>query len=156
RQWPLEKWIELGRRQPITKRIALFGGKGDRDLGRLLAIRLQAEGLTVVDLVGRTRLGELAGCIGRCCAVVSHDSCGLHLAVAAGVPAVGLMGGYHFGRFYPWGDPAIHRVANIELACYYCNDDCVTRDWRCVSRIETDRVLAELDLALTGTDKADD
>lgn len=148
RQWPTAKWIELGRRQSASTRIVLLGGRAERALGTVVGEGLRAAGVTVLDLVGRTRLGELAACIQRCRVVVSNDSSGLHLAVAAGVPAVGLMGGYHFGRFYPWGDARIHRVANLPMDCYYCNDACKFGDWRCVSGIPVDRVLAELDIAV--------
>ncbi|MDA0576672.1 MAG: glycosyltransferase family 9 protein [Verrucomicrobia bacterium] len=144
RQWPAAKWAELATRQTVTRDVVLLGGKADRAIAATLTTTLTNAGLRVCNLVGKTRLGELAACISRCKVVVSNDSSGLHLAVAAGVPAVGILGGYHFGRFYPWGDPQRHRIANVPMDCYHCNDACKFGDWRCVRDIPVDRVLQEL------------
>ena len=74
--------------------------------------------------------------------------------MAGGVPAVGILGGYHFGRFYPWGDARIHRVANRFMDCYFCNDACIYGDWRCVSSIEVDTVERELRAAIENAEPA--
>jgi len=148
RQWPAAKWVALALAQKVGRSVALLGGRAERPFARSLLAVLLGSGLRVVDLTGKMRLGELAACIARCRAVVSNDSSGLHLAVAAGVPAVGILGGYHFGRFYPWGDPRIHRVANIPMDCYHCNDQCRYGDWRCVANVPVETVVRELQAAV--------
>lgn len=153
RQWPARKWAALALNQAISRHIALLGGRDDQPLAHDLSSSLRAGGLSVVDLTGKTRLGELAACIERCRAVVSNDSSGLHLAVAANVPTVGILGGYHFGRFYPWGDPRVHRVANVPMSCYHCNDECRFGDWRCVSDVPVETVLRELQIAVSESAK---
>ncbi len=149
RQWPAAKWVALALAQTAARRLVLLGGRTDRAFADSLQRVLRGSGLAVHNLVGRTRVGELAACIQRCRAVVANDSSGLHLAVAAGVPAVGILGGYHFGRFYPWGDARIHRVAHVPMDCYHCNDDCRYGDWRCVSEVPVEGVCRELQQALT-------
>lgn len=148
RQWPTAQWIEAVRRQEVTVNVAIFGGPGDRAVATMIGGELRAAGFTVNELAGQTKLGEFAACLARCRAVISNDSSGLHLTVAAGVPAVGILGGYHFGRFYPWGDPRIHRVANVAMDCYYCNDACRYGDWRCVRDVPVAVVVRELEAAV--------
>lgn len=151
RQWPAAKWVALALAQKVGRSVALLGGRAERPFARSLKAVLAGSGLQVVDLTGKMRIGELAACIARCRAVVSNDSSGLHLAVAARVPAVGILGGYHFGRFYPWGDPRIHRVAHIPMDCYHCNDQCRFGDWRCVANVPVETVVQELQAAVEAT-----
>jgi ADP-heptose:LPS heptosyltransferase len=144
RQWPADKWRDLAARQEGHQVIAVLGASADAVYAQTLRVGHEASALQVVDLTGATSLRQLAACVSRCSTLVSNDSAGLHFAVAAGVPAVGIMGGYHFGRFYPWGDENIHRTANLRMDCYHCNDDCIYNDWRCVSDISVETVLSEL------------
>jgi len=148
RRWPAEKWVELGVRQDVAPKVVLFGGPSDRCLAVVLGKRLGEQNVRALNLAGKTTLRELAACLEKCRAVVSNDSAGLHLAVACGVPTVGILGGYHFGRYYPWGDPRIHRVASVPMDCRHCNADCCYGDFRCVSDISVDAVLVELEAAL--------
>ncbi len=148
RQWPVEKWAELVERQDVSDQIVVLGHADDAPFARILEEAARARGIQCLDLTGKTRLRQLAAVVQRCDAIVSNDSSGLHMAVASGVPAVGLLGGYHFGRYYPWGDPAIHRVAHVDMDCFHCNDDCRYGDWRCVSNIDVGLALDELRLAL--------
>ena len=150
RKWPADRWESLVRTQAAFSEIALFGSKEDAPLATRLSRTASQCGLRLFDLTGRTTVRRMAACIGRCAAVVSNDSSGLHLAVAQDVPTVGIMGGYHYGRFYPWGNPARHRVAKVEMPCYHCNDHCVYGDWRCVSHVPVSDVLRELILAVSG------
>ena len=149
RQWPVAKWQRLARRAGYA-RIAVMGARTDLPVAERLVQGLQQDGTAYVNLAGKTSLRQLAACIQRCEAVVSNDSCGVHFAVAGGVPSVGILGGYHYGRYYPWGDPVRHRVAAAPMGCYYCNDACRYGDWRCVSDVSVDRVLFELRAALVG------
>ncbi len=142
RQWPGDKWRELADALDDENSVVVLGTESDGHFARTLQQQCRP-GKQVIDLTGKTTLRQLAACISRCRAVVSNDSSGLHMAVALNVPAVGLMGGYHFGRYYPWGNAEIHRTANVKMDCYYCNDDCIYHDWRCVRDIPVDTVLNE-------------
>jgi ADP-heptose:LPS heptosyltransferase len=142
--WPTEKWTELLNSQRSADRIALFGSGRESEQAADIAAGLDRRRLDVIDLTGKTTLRQLAACLGRCRLVVSTDSCGLHFATAQHVPTVGLLGGYHYGRFYPWGDERINRVARLPMECYYCNNKCIYEDFRCVSGIEVEAVLEEM------------
>jgi len=147
--WPCDKWHDLLNEQNLYRHVVIFGSKSDFVLARQIAGGVKGDHLYLIDLTGRTTLRQLVACIKRCGALVSADSAGLHIATASDVPSVGLMGGYHYGRFYPWGDPAIHRVAKVDMDCYHCNFDCRYGDYRCVRDIPVEMVLGELKKAMS-------
>jgi len=90
--WPSERWAELARLLADEGRnVILLGAKGEA--GAAEAIQQQAGGAITRNLVGKTtRARELAAVLARCDAVVGGDSGPTHLAVALGVPVVGLYG----------------------------------------------------------------
>ncbi|HEY0455673.1 MAG TPA: methyltransferase domain-containing protein, partial [Verrucomicrobiae bacterium] len=71
---------------------------------------------------GKTTIREMASLIRKCRLLVGSDSAGAHIACAVGVPNVVVLGGGHFGRFFPYS--ALTSVACLPLECYGCN-------WRC-------------------------
>ncbi len=150
RRWPVEKWADLICRQDAADKVVLLGNREDAACGRAVEALVGDRGAQVINLCGATSLTELAACLTRCVACVSNDSAGLHMAVAADIPTVGLLGGYHFGRFYPWGNEARHRLAHVQMNCYHCNAVCRYGDFRCVSGITVDDVLKELNQAVHG------
>jgi len=88
--WPLEKFAEVGRRLlRLGLSTVAIGAGPDAGEGRLLA---ESIGTGAVSLAGRTRLGELAGIIGRASLLVGIDSGPTHIAAALGIPVVALYG----------------------------------------------------------------
>lgn len=144
RSWPTEKWREFLSRQSLVKRIVIFGGAEDRDWAREIMTMSVECGLKFTDLTGKTTLRQLVACIKLCAWVVSMETSGLHIAVACHIPTVGLTGGHHYGRYYPWGDPQINKVAKVEMTCFQCNRECDFGDYRCVPLIEVRSVLAAI------------
>lgn len=114
----------------------LVGAAGDRDAGREIESALPA-GVTVVNLIGRTDLGQLAGVLARCSAFVSNDSGSMHLAAAVGVPVTAIFGPTDERVTSPLGDSdvIVHQV--------FCRP-CMLRDCpidhRCMTRIGADVV----------------
>jgi len=151
RRWPREKWIEVAEKQSAAPTVVLFGGQTDHNFARALEAQLCKRSVRTVNLTGKTTLRQLAACLDRCRACISNDSAGLHLAVASGKPAVGVLGGYHFGRYYPWGNSAMHRVAHVPMDCYHCNAVCRYGDFRCVSDIPVEYVVMELHAAMAAS-----
>lgn len=56
----------------------------------------------VLNLVGKTTVGELAQRIAGAQILVTHDSSAYHIAVAVGCPVVCISNGNHWGRFVPY------------------------------------------------------
>jgi heptosyltransferase-2 len=114
----------------------LVGAHGDREAGREIESSLPA-GVTVVNLIGRTDLRQLAGILARCAAFVSNDSGAMHLAAAVGVPVTAIFGPTNERVTAPLGD---HDVILHEVFCRPCMlRDCPI-DHRCMKRITSDEV----------------
>lgn len=150
RVWPVENYARVVRALREVGRVVIFGGgQSPRDVARLDgALSEQCGGVEVVTLSGRTTLRQTLACLDRCDLVISTETWVLHGAVALDVPAVGIMGGGHFGRFYPWGDPRRHRTAHKQLECYHCNWQCPYATVRCIEQIRLEDVVREAEAAL--------
>lgn len=148
RHWPVEKWQAFLGAQQASRHVVILGGAKEQALAHQIMDMPRASGLQFTDLTGKTSLRQMVACIQRCAWLVSMETSGLHIAVACHVPTVGLTGGHHYGRYYPWGNARINRVACVEMACFQCNRECDYGDYRCVANIEVERVLEELRIAV--------
>lgn len=97
--------------------VVVTGGPDEAPLARAVAAFVNRP---ILDLTGRTGLGELAAVFARCRLVLGPDSGPLHLAVAVGVPTVHLFGPASQRRFGPWGPPGKHMVVSTALPCAPC------------------------------------
>ena len=70
------------------------------------------------------------------------------MAVGLRKPTIGIMGGGHYGRFYPWGNPAINRVVDHKMDCYWCHWQCKYSTMRCIQEIEPGDIAAEIHTVL--------
>lgn len=114
----------------------LVGTHGDRDAGREIESSLPV-GVSVVNLIGRTDLRQLAGILARCSAFVSNDSGAMHLAAAVGVPVTAIFGPTDERVTAPLGD---HDVILREVFCRPCMlRDCPI-DHRCMKWISSGEV----------------
>jgi heptosyltransferase-2 len=119
----------------------IVGAAHDRDAGRAVESWLRAHAPDalprVLDLVGRTSLGALAGVAERCAVFVTNDSGAMHVAAAVGRPVVALFGPTDERATHPIG---VHEVLTESVFCRPCHlRDCPI-DHRCMKRIGADRV----------------
>ena len=118
--WRNEAWagvIESLVREHSLK-VVVTGGPGETELVKDVEERLS---VSVVNLVGRTNLGQLAAILERCRLALGVDSGPMHLAVAMGTPTVHLFGPVDARLFGPWGDPQRHLVLTSGRECIPCN-----------------------------------
>jgi hypothetical protein len=57
---------------------------------------------------------------------------------------LGIVGGGHYGRFFPWGDPKLARVATKQMDCFGCNWQCKYETMRCIQEIAPESAAREL------------
>ncbi|MBU7583984.1 MAG: glycosyltransferase family 9 protein [Nostoc sp. TH1S01] len=129
-----------------TFTIILFGSKSERNLCEQIQQEIQncKNVIKVLNLAGDSTIRQLIEGLRNCDVVLSADSASLHLSVSLRKPVVGIMGGGHYGRFYPWGDPRIHRVVNKPMDCYWCNWRCRFPSVRCIEEIDPTQIAFEL------------
>lgn len=100
--------------------------------------------ISIINLAGHSTIRQLIEGLKRCQVVLSVDTASLHIGVALRKRTVGIIGGGHYGRFYPWGDEAINRTAKKDMDCYWCDWKCRFPAVRCIQDIPPDVVAAEL------------
>jgi len=119
KQWPVERFAEVGRRlvEHSGATILLTGAAGDRAMVEAVKARLPEH--KAIDVAGHADLLTLAGLIERLDLLVTGDSGPMHLAVAVGTPVVAVFGPSDPARYAPRGP--LDRVVRIDLPCSPCN-----------------------------------
>ena len=135
--WPARHWEQLIRRlsRNGAGRVVLFGDQNDQ---RHWADRPFTEP-AVIDTLGRLSLRQLMALLERCRLLVGADTGPLHLAVALGLPVVGLYGPDDPRYTGPYG--TLHRIHYRRLDCSPCykQPSCQGR-YDCLQSIEPEEV----------------
>jgi heptosyltransferase-2 len=102
RRWPVAHFAALADELIAEgNRIVLLGGAEEHDLRRSLLNQMRHAGM-VIDLGGRTNLGELVAVLKRCDLFVGNDGGVMHLAATAGTPVVATYGPTDPRAWGPW------------------------------------------------------
>jgi len=156
RRWPFAGYVGVARKL-LAKgyRVVFVGTKGERpnrDTGQDPARALAGKD-GVIDLTGETSLPALLDLMRHARAVLSNDSGPAHLSIALGTPTVVVVGGGHFGCFFPYPDgvaPPNARFAYQRMDCYHCFWRCLKRETKydvfpCISAVGEDEVWRHLE-----------
>ena len=106
KQWPVERYHHLIRRviEHLPVRIVVIGGPEERDHSAAVLV----DDLPAINLTGRLTLRQLVALLQRAALLVSNDSGPVHVAAAAGTPAIALFGTRDPAtgptRWGPWGE----------------------------------------------------
>lgn len=141
KRWPPHHWRELIRllSRKGGNRLVFFGDEGDR---RFWAGQGLPEGQGI-DTLGRLSLRQLMALLERCRLLVGADTGPLHLAVALGLPVVGLYGPDDPRFTGPYG--AGHRIHYKHLPCSPCYKKPVCQGRHdCLQTIEPEEVLESI------------
>ncbi len=138
RRWPAERFVEVGRwlQECHGAFVLIFAARNEHHLA------LQVEkGLypgQTLNLAGQTTIPQMGALLRHCRLFLGNDSGPLHVAVAAGVPVVGLFGPGEYERFRPWG-PA-NEVIRLTFPCSPCSQSCFFESARCIRGISVSQV----------------
>ncbi|MBM3319224.1 MAG: glycosyltransferase family 9 protein [Candidatus Eisenbacteria bacterium] len=152
--WPTKRWpgVRFGELAAILARrgmqSVLVGGAEDAG-----AADEAARAGPAVDWTGRTSLEVLAALLSRAALFVGNDSGALHLACAAGTPAVALFGPTGPEQFRFDGKVLVVRS---DAPCAPCSDhgsrECPLGNWICLPGIDADRIAREAERLLEGAE----
>jgi len=133
RRWPSDRFIQLGQwlQKIYEANILILAGKNEQELALKIEKGLQPE--KTINLAGKTSLREMASILKHCNLFIGNDSGPLHIATAAGTPAVGFYGPGEYHRFKPWG--MNHDTLRIGLTCSPCSQNCKFHEPRCIEGI---------------------
>jgi ADP-heptose:LPS heptosyltransferase len=126
--------------------VVAVGGDKDRFAVQEILDRLPVKSL---NLCGQTSLMESAAIISRAKIVVASDTSIPHIASALGVPNVVVVGGGHFGRFFPYSKST--SMVCLPLDCYGCEWRCKYSSPHCVKSVDPQVVAEAVRFTLEGT-----
>jgi len=138
--WPIERFIEVGRRlvQQGDVELVVVGGPAEREMGQRM-VEVWGAGLNAAGVF--PPLGS-AALLAKCAFMVGVDTGTTHLAAAQGVPCVALYGCREEpGRFYPLGDG--HIVLRHSVPCAGCRlimQPCPVNEHPCMTGITVEMV----------------
>jgi ADP-heptose:LPS heptosyltransferase len=137
RYWPSDTYVELlnGLRNRYELPIVICGSKNEESHLRELARNTNFSPSVVCNLP----IDMTAFLIANARLVIGNESGLLHLAAVSCVPAVGILGGGHFNRYFPYGETTI--LTN-PLPCFECNWNCQFEKPLCLTEITVEKVIA--------------
>lgn len=141
--WPAERFAAVGSallRQFRDVVLLAIGGTSERGLCDELC---QAWGPRSHNLAGRLSVFGSASILSRCTTFIGNDSGPTHLAAMVGIPCVAIFSARNPpGQWEPLGPN--HIVLEDRPECAGCMlDDCVSEAKKCLTRIDTGRVVRE-------------
>lgn len=139
KHWPVEHFATLAQRlvdELGCSVVLTWGTDSERWLCEVVK-----EAAPAASVAPPTSLRELAALLGGARLMVANDTGPLHLAVALGVPTLGLFGATDGERTGPYG--SAHRTLSLKppLDCQPCHrKECARRDLACLHRLDVDLV----------------
>ncbi len=141
KQWFPERYGALADRIARNLRvpILIFGSEGDKEVASQVC---QNARVSLIDLTGRTTLGQAMALISRCRLFVTNDSGLMHVAAALGIPVIAIFGSTDPERTGPLGE--VCRVVRKSVPCAPCLKTECPEDRRCMRLISVDEVYEEV------------
>jgi ADP-heptose:LPS heptosyltransferase len=106
----------------------------------------------LIDLSGETTLEEVISILRNAKIIISNDNGIAHIAAALTKPMVCILGGGHYGRFFPYPNKLNSKkmeIAYHPMECFGCNWNCVYKTKKneelpCIKAIEYESVLSKV------------
>jgi ADP-heptose:LPS heptosyltransferase len=153
RVWPAPNYIAVIKyliKKDITPLVC--GSNNDKKFASAIVQALSNK--EVINLVGQTDLLLLAWLLTKSLFYLGSETGILHLAIAVNTPVICLIGGGHFGRFFPYGNEKRNRIVYDEnMSCMRDNWNCARNlphgePAPCIKGIRLENVLNEIDSLL--------
>jgi hypothetical protein len=145
--WSEKEFVRLGQAlyQGLNVRVLLFGVAAVAALCQRISDRIPCS----VNLAGKTGVGELAGVLKHCRALVTNDTGTQHVAAAVGTPVVVVsVGPVFFRETGPYGEG--HLVFQPRMPCAPCSFNASCRKPVCREKIRAEFVYKALVRLLRG------
>ncbi|MCF6290850.1 MAG: lipopolysaccharide heptosyltransferase II [Desulfobacterales bacterium] len=152
KRWPAEKFARLADlvARELDGQLLVFGTAADRQTAAVIVAAAPGH---VVDLTGRTSLGQVMALIEQCRVFVTNDSGLMHVAAALATPTAAIFGSTNPVTTGPYSDTSL--VIRKEIPCSPClKTHCRKENFRCMTGISSPEVLEAIKKLLlrTGTE----
>ena len=147
--WPQESYAQLAEwiHRDLNLQVVLCGDSAAKNTMNQIAAQMKQKPI----VMSSWPLTRVAGMIKHARAFVGNDSGLLHLASSFEVPAVGIVYGGHFSRYFPYGRT---RVVTNKLPCFECNSVCIYERPFCVTDVTVETVMEEVRAVLGDPSRA--
>lgn len=138
--WPAEKYAALGKQLCLDPEVivAVFGTRADHDAALIIQKEVN-KNANVIDLTGRTSLGQALAMINVCNVFVTNDSGLMHVSAALKIPTVAIFGSTDHVATGPYSDNS--SIVRTELDCSPCLEThCPRKHFRCMEDIHVEDV----------------
>lgn len=137
--WPPERFAHLADRliSECGADVIFFGTPGEKEIAARIRSNMKS---SAISLVGETSMRDLAALFASCSVFIGNDSGAMHVAAAAGLPAIGI-----FGSTDPEGTAPVTEHFTLIREAVSCSPCFLRRcpvDHRCMVRITVDSVFA--------------
>jgi len=141
KEWFPERYGELSERmvKDFGAHIFIFGSEEDE---KVAAKMKEAARVPLMDLTGKTTLGQAIALISKCRLFITNDSGLMHVAAALGVPLVAIFGSTDPRRTGPLG--TVSRVIHKAIPCAPCFQKRCPEDRKCMDLISVEEVYEEV------------
>lgn len=135
RTWQLEKFVQIADYlvEKYGLSVLISGSKGDIHLSEKIFADVKNKE-KIFNITGLTDLPNFAHILQRSLFYFGSETGPLHLAIAVGTPVVCILGGGHFNRFFPYGNPITNRYIADE------NVRCRGDDWKCSQNLRAGEI----------------
>jgi len=144
RQWPYENFAEIAKSlyEFAAWIPVILAGPGNDLLAKKMISCFPM--LPWRNLAGKLSLSQAMLLLSKSRMHIGNESGAVHLAASVGCPVVCIMGGGHFGRFFPYGNLKKNRVVYRKMDCFACNWQCKFSTVKCIEEISVDLVWQEI------------
>lgn len=139
KRWLPERFVELARmltRQADAK-VVVFGTNADRKVGEGALAKAPER---VINMAGKTTLGQVMALMARCRVFITNDSGLMHVASALHVPLVAIFGSTNPVTTGPFSDRAV--IVRKDIDCSPCLKTVCPIDFRCMKEIMPEEIFA--------------
>lgn len=137
KNWPTDFFAQTAQLIAKDFKIVICGGKAEIALGKEIQEKAR---VSVVNIVGRTTLLQMAGIIEGAAVVIAGDTGPLHIAAALQVPTVAIFGPTDPKIYAPLGQG--NKVIFSRIPCSFCHKvNCPKGSANCMSEITPKEVV---------------
>ncbi|MDD4894282.1 MAG: glycosyltransferase family 9 protein, partial [Candidatus Omnitrophica bacterium] len=147
--WPNERFAEVADKliKKYGFKAVVVSGPKDITLAHNVVKHMHNP---VINMAGKTSVGELAALLKRCSLFISNDSGPVHIAAAVGAPVVSIFGRSQAGlsplRWGPTGEKS--RAVHKTVGCIECLAHNCVKGFACLKAITVDDVMNAADSIL--------
>ena len=128
-------YVELAKKY-AAQTVIVIGTGNDQHRAQELTQQIEQIGKMCINLCGKSSIAEMVYLIEKSDSVISVETAGLHIAIAKKKKVFAIVGGGHWGRFFPYEKMENVTWLNQKMDCYTCDWTCKYNDHRCVSNFK--------------------